>query len=72
VTTATITAPVIERTHPDPVLAEGETIVAYRDGTPIVRHTSGKAGLTFGVIYLCDPVPMDDREWFDPLGLGVF
>jgi hypothetical protein len=63
---------VIERTHPDPVLAEGETIVAYRDGTPIVRHTSGKAGLTFGVIYLCDDVPMDDREWFDPLGQGRF
>jgi hypothetical protein len=71
-TIATLTAPVIERTHPDPVLAEGETIVAYRDGTPIVRHKSGKAGLTFGVIYLCNPLPRDDREWFDPLGLGVF
>jgi hypothetical protein len=70
--TATLTAPVIERTHPDPVLAEGEEIVAYWKGIPVVRHPSGKAGLTVGVIYLCRPVPMDDREWFDPRGEGAF
>jgi hypothetical protein len=43
-TIATLTAPVIERTHPDPVLAEGETI--RRD---LARHwwdAMRQAGLT--------------------------
>jgi hypothetical protein len=48
-------------------LAHDERIEGYApDGRPLVRTASGRAGLTFGVTYLCDPAPYDDREAFDP------
>jgi hypothetical protein len=51
---------------PEVALGPGERIVGWRGGTPVVRHESGKAGLTVGVIYELDPVPYDDTEAFDP------
>jgi hypothetical protein len=67
--TATLPTPVIQL---EPItLAADEWIVGYDEtGRPLVRTTSGRAGLTFGVSYVCDEIPYDDAEAFDPLGLG--
>lgn len=60
--------------EPIPVtLAESETLVGYGDdGMPRVCRADGRPGGTFGVTYLCRDMPYDDREAFDPLGIGVF
>ena len=60
--------------EPIPVtLADDETVVGWSpDETPLVIHASGKPGGTFGVVYLIDPMPYDDLEAFDPLGIGSF
>lgn len=60
--------------EPIPVtLADDEDVVGHAEnGMPLVVRTNGKAGGTFGVTYLIDDIPYDDREAFDPLGLGVF
>jgi len=39
---------------------------------PRVCRADGRPGGTFGVTYLCRDMPYDDREAFDPLGIGVF
>jgi hypothetical protein len=69
-----MSATVAERTATDDIaLAADETLIGYApDGRPLVRTKSGKAGLTFGVTYICDPVAYDDAEAFDPLGLGAW
>ena len=61
--TATLPTPITE-----PItLAHDETLVGYApDGRPLVRTASGRAGLTFGVTYICDVGGYDDREAFDP------
>lgn len=67
--TATLPTSVTERT--EIALGPDERIVGEDEtGRPLVRHASGRAGLTFGVTYLCDEIPYDDAEAFDPLGLG--
>ena len=53
-------------------LGPDETVVGSRDGRPLVRHKSGRAGTVYGAIYLIDAPGYDDREAFDPLGTGVF
>lgn len=59
---------------PIPVtLAEDEDVIgAATNGAPLVSRTNGLAGGTFGVVYLIDSMPYDDREAFDPLGIGSF
>jgi hypothetical protein len=71
---STLAIPVIERTETDAIaLGPDEWIVGYDEtGRPLVRTKSGKAGLTFGVTYICEFGGYDDREAFDPLGLGVW
>jgi hypothetical protein len=61
--TATLPTPVTE-----PItLAPDETLLGYdQTGRPVVRTASGRAGLTYGVTYLLDAVPYDDREAFTP------
>ena len=78
--TATLTdARTITGRHPvtgEPIpvtLADDETVVGWSpDETPMVRHETGKAGGTFGVLYVCDKLPYSDLEAFDPLGIGSF
>jgi len=52
--------------HVIPELGPGEVVIGWQDGVPVVRHPSGKAGFTYGVVYDLDPVPYDDTEAFDP------
>jgi hypothetical protein len=72
--TTTLATPVIERTTTDAIaLGPDEWIAGYdATGRPLVRHVSGRAGLTFGVTYLCEGIGYDDAEAFDPLGLGAW
>lgn len=60
--------------EPIPVtLADDEDVIGTAaNGAPLVSRTNGKAGGTFGVVYLCDALPYDDLEAFDPLGIGSF
>lgn len=54
-------------------LADDEDVIGTAaNGAPLVIHASGKPGGTFGVVYLIDPMPYDDLEAFDPLGIGSF
>jgi hypothetical protein len=69
--TATLPTSVTERT--EIALGPDERIVGEDEtGRPLVRTTSGRAGLTFGVSYVCDGPGYCDLEAYDETGWGAW